>query len=427
MLALLKKISPIQQMVRRAPPYYPAAQHLLRRADSSDTAGRAAISAALEAKLVRAARSAPAYTTLQELSDAPLLTKTEVRAAPDRFRAKTLLPASVGRTSGTSGSSLEVARSPSLVMFEQAMIDWVVAKSGLDFAQARVAVLRADTIKPPEDRAPPYWKISADKRIVTLSAHHLDDTTFPAYADILDAAKCDVLYAYPSVAANLADLSVRARRKLSFRLVLTSSEELPPQTRAKLARVFGGQTIDYYGQAERVAFAWSTTPSEYFFHPIYGKVELLRDASGAIEIAGSCYHNRAQFLLRYKTGDQIVLGRADDLAAIAAGEAPFAGVSGRASDVVYGPEGEVFLGLNHIPRPFDQIEGLQIVQGGPGVVTILVRSENDRSDDLRARILATARQKIGPSVAIDVEFVDAFRRSAAGKVPFVIHDWKPAA
>lgn len=215
--------------------------------------------------------------------------------------------------------------------------------------------------------------------------------------------------------------------QLRFKLVLTSSEELPAQARTKVANAFSARVIDYYGQAERVAFAWSEAPGEYYFHPGYGRVELQRTETGAPEIVGTCFHNRAQFLLRYRTGDQIVLGANDDLSAIARGEASFQGVSGRASDVVYGPAGEVFLGLNHIPRPFDQIEGLQIVQTGPGEVVICVRSEHDRSDALRDQITSVARQKIGPTVKLEVTYVDAFRKSAAGKTPFVIHDWKPSA
>lgn len=427
MLAQLKKISPLQQLMRRAPPYYPAARAFLRRFDQADTNARAAETRRLEAALARAAHGAPAYAGLASLDAAPLLTKAEVRAAPGRWRAKTLLPVSTGRTSGTSGASLEVARSVSLVMFEQAIIDWLVSKAGLDFARAKVAVLRADTIKPPEDRAPPYWKVSADRRIATLSAHHLDDETFPAYADMLDAFAPDILYAYPSMATALAAHAARANRKLRFKLVLTSSEELPAPARAKIAAAFDARVIDYYGQAERVAFAWSEAPGEYYFHPGYGRVELQYAGGGAPEIIGSCFHNRAQFLLRYRTGDQIVLGANQDLDAIARGEASFQGVSGRASDVVYGPSGEVFLGLNHIPRPFDQIEGLQIVQSGPGEVVILVRSEHDRSDALRDQIMSVARQKIGPSVKLEIVYVDGFRKSAAGKTPFVIHDWKPAA
>jgi phenylacetate-CoA ligase len=228
------------------------------------------------------------------------------------------------------------------------------------------------------------------------------------------------------MATALATHAARANRKLRFKLVLTSSEELPAQARAKIANAFDARIIDYYGQAERVAFAWSEAPGEYYFHPGYGRVELQRTETGAPEIIGTCFHNRAQFLLRYRTGDQIVLGANDDLGAIARGEASFQGVSGRASDVVYGPAGEVFLGLNHIPRPFDQIEGLQIVQTGPGEVLINVRSEHDHSDTLRDQIMSAARQKIGPSVKLEVAYVDAFRKSTAGKTPFVIHDWKPS-
>ncbi|MGE0596541.1 MAG: hypothetical protein AB7P07_09245 [Hyphomonadaceae bacterium] len=425
MLTLLKKFTPLQQLARRAPPYYQGGRALLARYERADEAERTRLLDGCERELVTAARAAPAYATLDHLAQAPLLTKSEVRAAPARYRARTLLPVSVARTSGTSGASLEVARSVSLVMFEQAAIDWLVAKSGLDFSRAKIAVLRADTIKPPEDREPPFWTISADRRIVTLSAHHLDVETLPAYAEMLASFEPDILYAYPSAALNLALLAARAKRDIQFKLALTSSEELPPQTRARLTETFRCKSIDYYGQAERVAFAWSTEPERYFFLPAYGRVELPDGASGAPEIVGACFHNRAQFLLRYRTGDHIVLGEGSDRDAILRGDAPFAGVSGRASDVVYGPEGEVFLGLNHIPRPFDQIEALQIIQTGPGAVTILVRSERDRSDALREQVRTVARQKIGPVVALDVEFADALRKSTAGKTPFVIHDWKP--
>ena len=427
MLAQLKKFSPLQQVMRRAPPYYPAARAFLQRFDGASADARAEEISRLETALIHAARGAPAYAELASLDAAPLLAKAEVRAAPARWRAKTLLPISTGRTSGTSGASLEVARSVSLVMFEQAVIDWLVAKAGINFARAKVAVLRADTIKPPEDRAPPYWKVSADRRIATLSAHHLDDETFPAYADMLGAFAPDVLYAYPSMATALATHAARANRKLRFKLVLTSSEELPAHARTRITNAFEARVIDYYGQAERVAFAWSDAPGVYYFHPGYGRVELQPTETGAPEIIGTCFHNRAQFLLRYRTGDQVVTSANADLSAIARGEASFQGVSGRASDVVYGPAGEAFLGLNHIPRPFDQIEGLQIIQTGAGEVVINVRSERDRSDALRDQIMSVARQKIGPSVKLEVAYVDAFRKSAAGKTPFVIHDWKPSA
>src|SRR5690606_40330267 len=99
------------------------------RYDGLSASARADEHHRLETALIAAARGAPAYSGLADLASAPLLTKAEVRANPARYRAKTLLPVSSGRTSGTSGASLEVARSVSLVMFEQAVIDWLVAKA----------------------------------------------------------------------------------------------------------------------------------------------------------------------------------------------------------------------------------------------------------------------------------------------------------
>jgi phenylacetate-coenzyme A ligase PaaK-like adenylate-forming protein len=353
-----------------------------------------------------------------------LLSKGEVRAAPERWRRRGVLLRSVARTSGTSGASLEIVRSLRNVVFEQACIDWVAAKVGVDLANARVVVLRGDQIKPPEDQAPPYWKVSGDGRTLVLSSNHLNASTYAAYAAAIRAFRADVLYAYPSAAGNLARLSEHLSGGLRFPLVLTSSETLPTRDRLMLERVFGAATVDYYGQAERVAFAWSVEPGRYFFLGAYGKVELMAEADSSREVIGTAFANTAQLLLRYRTGDRAQLAPDADLDRVALGLDPFERVSGRLGDVLYGPAGELFVGIDHIPRQFDHIEAMQFVQAEPDRVRVLVQTP-DPSDALRDAVVAAARQKIGPAVALELEFVEQLRRSGAGKVPFVIHHWKP--
>ena len=66
--------------------------------------------------------------------------------------------------------------------------------------------------------------------------------------------------------------------------------------------------------------------------PSYGHVELIADpTTGRQEIVGTPYHNRAQILIRYRTGDYIRTDHQDAaaIAAIAAGRAPFQGIAGR--------------------------------------------------------------------------------------------------
>jgi phenylacetate-CoA ligase len=60
--------------------------------------------------------------------------------------------------------------------------------------------------------------------------------------------------------------------------------------------------LDYYGQAERVAFAYATAPGEYRFLPGYAHVEFEpADSEGGnklYEIVGTSLWNRAMTLIR---------------------------------------------------------------------------------------------------------------------------------
>jgi phenylacetate-coenzyme A ligase PaaK-like adenylate-forming protein len=416
---------PLAQTIARRPPLlYSTARTFLARYEEFDAEERARFEAAHLRRLLAAARGTRAYAGIQRWEDVPPLAKAEVRADPSAWRRRGVLPRSVARTSGTSGASLEIVRSLRNVVFEQACIDWVAAKAGVELSTARVVVLRGDQIKAPEDQAPPFWKASADGRTLVLSSNHLNASTFPAYEAAIREFRADVLYAYPSAAANLARLTERLSGRLRLPLVLTSSETLPIRDRLTLERVFGAATADYYGQAERVAFAWSTEPGRYFFLGAYGAVELPAGEDGSREVVGTAYANTAQLLLRYQTGDRIDLSADADARRVALGLEPFEGVRGRLGDVLYGPDGELFVGVDHIPRRFDQVDAMQFVQAEPDLVRILVQAA-EPSDALREAVTAAARQKIGPVVRLELDFVDGPRKSAAGKAPFVIHEWKP--
>ncbi len=72
-------------------------------------------------------------------------------------------------------------------------------------------------------------------------------------------------------------------------------------------------TLDYYGLSERVCLATSYEPEQYYFHPLYGHVELFRAASdvspggSSAEIDATGFWNRAMPLVRLRTGDSILI------------------------------------------------------------------------------------------------------------------------
>lgn len=362
-----------------------------------------------------------------ELQDWPLLEKERVRDCPEAFLAAPRWRTIPASTSGTTGVPLRVYRSLPSIVAEQAAIDYVLRKQGLDFSTARIAVLRGDNIKDPADRDPPYWRDELQGRKRVFSSNHLSKETLPHFLEALRAFQPDCVYAYPSVLESLCQLLLTSGERIQVDYVVTSSEQPSPTLGALIQQVFQAHWIDYYGLAERTAFAYSSFPDGYYFLPGYGWIELLpREAAPEgvrYEIVATSLWNLAMPLVRYRTGDLVVLptdvGEAQRDAVLWGGH-PFGGVQGRFSDYLVAPDGAVLMGIDHIPRDVQHVARMQVVQEMPSFVRILVIPLPGYSAADEAQIMANARLKIPPTMKIQVEVVEQLERTAQAKAPFVI-------
>jgi phenylacetate-CoA ligase len=361
------------------------------------------------------------------LHDWSLLDKEPLRTCPrDFLRAPAWLtvPAS---TSGTTGLPLKLFRSYASISAEQAAIDWLYFARGYDPRRLRFAVLRGENIKAPSDRTPPFWRWDASGKRLVLSSNHLSADTIEHYYQILAEFAPDCLFAYPSVLESLCQLLLRHEKCLRIPLVVCSSEMLTDSTRPLAQQVLHAELIDYYGQAERVTFAYSFEQGAYYFLPGYAWTELVpvqQEPDGVVyEIVGTSLWNLAMPLVRYRTGDCIKLPASigeSALEAICFGLTPFEKILGRSGDVLIAPDGTVLTGIDHIPRDVDHVVRMQVIQEQPDYVRILVIPDEGFTESDRQQILANARLKIPESMEISVELVESLERTAQAKTPFVI-------
>jgi phenylacetate-CoA ligase len=413
--------------IRRNPLFYPRARDLLQALEQLDLEGRRAWTRARLARALAAAARLPYGRRVggsRDIASWPLLDKNTVRFAPDAFRGDPMFPAARASTGGTSGAPLPLVRSLRSIAFEQACIDRMIALLGADPGRAKIAVLRGDNVKDPSDFRPPHWTFVAGGRRMVLSSNHLNATTVRAYADALEAFAPDVLWAYPTSIEALCVLLERSGRELAIARVLTSSEVLRPEVWSLVTRTLGCELLDYYGQAERVGFAWARTPGEYRFLPGYAHVELVPAADGRREIVGTTFWNAAMPLVRYRTGDLVPLDASwgpAEIEEIALGVRTFSGILGRDSDILISPDGVRLTGIDHFQRDVPHLVRIQVIQESADHVRVLVLATRDFGDEDGARLLANIRKKVPGSMRVDMERTDALERTAQLKAPFVIH------
>ena len=425
-IARLKLLGWSDRIIRRNPLYYPRARELLARFDAlAPPAQREWRRQRLRRLLDAAAhtRYGQRHGGSSFLGDWPLLEKEALRARARDFLTPSGWLGVAAATSGTTGTPLELRRSLGSIAYEQAVLDRIIEWMGVPRA-ARAAVLRGDDVKPLSERQPPYWRLANGGRRLIFSSNHLDRESVGAFIEALRAYAPDVLLAYPTVLASLCSLMLERGESLPIPVTVCSSEVLTAEMSSLAQAVLGTRVLDYYGQAERVGFAWGDPHGGYRFEPTYSvnelrHVESTEDAE-VYELIGTTLWNTAMPLVRYRTGDQFLLARGTSAAAVADGLESFRGIVGRSGDYLISPSGAHLMGIDHIPRSVPHLVRAQFVQESLDEVTLRVIPAPGFDEACRRLLLAHARRKLPPEMRLTIETTAELLRNASGKAPLVV-------
>ena len=422
MFLFLKQIPTAERLIKRNPLFYREFRKLLDEIERSGLDQRRAIVDRLRHRVIRWARALPgygAYDFKRPFAELPLLSKARLQNEAAQFQRHTVMPQLEVSTSGTTGQPLKLKRSIQSMAIEQAMFDWMTAKAGVDFANSKLAILRGDEVKDPNDFNPPYWTEMGERKVV-FSSMHLNSRTFPDYEKKLREFKPDIVMAYPSSLDLLTHLAEAKNTTVGFKLAISSSETLGAGLRERVRVTFGAALLDYYGQTERSCAAYSYADGIYHFISAYALPELLPDAEGRLSIVGTPFWNRAQPLLRYDIGDIAVVPQGGDLERITLGIDPFLGIEGRRSDCLKLADGTRVFGLDRIPSGVSGAASVQIVQVAESAVLMVVVPNARYSEETLAVLRRKFYLKVPQNVDLRIDLRDSPYRLPSGKAPVFI-------
>lgn len=427
---LFKKTDLIDSVLRYNPVFYNPVNKLLRELDSMDRSARLALSDRLTQRTLSWAASLPeGVATHVPLEERPIIEKSDLRDHPERFRTRGLvrIPAA---TSGTTGIPVKLMRSLRCIASEQAFIDDLMGVWSLTFRDARMARLRADNVKPPTDRKPPFGVYRKCGRNLLLSSNHLSPATASWFCEELRRFGPEVLFTHPSSGEALARFMRQRGLTLDIPLVLTSSEMLQPSGRQLMEAAFNAVVIDYYGMAERVVFAAGLAEGAYFFNPAYGRVELapIVDSEAplkhrAYEIIATGFWNEAMPLVRYRSGDRAIVPDSyteADIEDVTLGLKPVVSIQGRDKEHLISPRGEVLVGLTHAAYGVRGLVRMQVVQRVREVIDVNVVVDPRIGGIDEVQLMGNLRDFVPADMQINIHIVDEIERLPSGKTPFVI-------
>jgi len=424
------KGGPLNNLVRRNPLFYGRILKTFETLEQATLEDRKRWTQnRLHATLAKAAKTEYGASTGAgtDIGSWPVLEKISIQNRPEAFMTLPKLFTSPGRTSGSTGTPLRLYRSFYSVTAEQASFDHALAKHGVDNRRARVAFLTGADVKDPNDKKPPFWKFSVGGMKLLLSSNHLTAGSISSYCDILREYNPDYITAYPSSLETMLTLMQDGGERVDVPIIMTYAEVLSPKVRDLARDILGCKILDQYGTAERVVFAWAIQPGRHFFLPGYSYVELEpvgSDEEGDLyELIGTTLWNMAMPLVRYRTGDLLLLPKGlndEELDKIKYGVDPFKCVRGRKVEYLVAPDGSRIFGLYRMLQFSSGIMRAQIIQESRAHVRLLIKPAGRFAEAEKAMFLELVRKKAPDTMKVEIEVTDTFERTMGGKTPFII-------
>jgi phenylacetate-CoA ligase len=209
--------------------------------------------------------------------------------------------------------------------------------------------------------------------------------------------------------------------------VFTSSETLLPIQRETIEAAFSCRVFDFYGHAERVAFATECDRHEgKHLAEEFGFVEVadpdgtpVREGESGY-LVGTSLHNRAMPLFRYRTTDMTAL--LPEACPCGRTLRRIRDVTTKAEDIILTPDGRMISPsvLTHPFKPLTQILRSQIVQERLDEITVKIVASSEFTAADREHLIRELQSRLGSTVSVRIELVSDIPRERSGKYRWVI-------
>lgn len=358
-----------------------------------------------------------------DLAKLPHLTKQDVARSPKSFVSERKSGwVFKGHTSGSTGEPLTIYQDLNAIVREYSFVFRILQWTGFRMGE-RCGWIRGDMIVPAEQQDPPFWRMNWATNMLMMSSYHLSEKNAASYLKALAVFDPTLIQAYPSsitYLANYLQCKGRVYEGRALRAIVTSSETLLPEHKVIVERAFGCQVIDHYGSFERVVLISHCEKGNLHVHSDYGYMELARTPDGDDEVVGTGFNNRVMPLLRYKTGDRIVLDGANKRCPCGRCWPLVKRIEGRQDDYVVTKDGRHITRLGHIFTGIAGIAEGQIVQERTGEVRILAVPIGSNPSDLQDKLQARAFERFGSMMDVRIEIIPQIARGKNGKLRNVL-------
>lgn len=356
----------------------------------------------------------------------PLMTKGEIKASTDAFKASGATKLTRFNTGGSSGEPLIFYLGKRRISADVAAKIRATRWWGVDIGDPEVVIWGSPVELTKQDRI----RELRDQifRTKLLSAFDMTDETMLSYLNFIRQFRPLHVFGYPSSIGLLCDF---ARKKnirlddLGVKVVICTAERLYDHQRELIAECFGARVANSYGARDAGFIANECPEGRLHIADENILVEIVDPAGRPLpagemgEIVVTELESHEFPFLRYRTGDMGVLS--DERCPCGRGLTVLKSVEGRSTDFIVTPEGKVLHGLALIykVRDTEGVESFKIVQENFDRIRLILVVNSRYTPAGEEAIRADWLKRLGEGVAVAVEYVDRIPPEKSGKFRYV--------
>lgn len=363
-----------------------------------------------------------------DLQALPFLTKADIRAHSDALRADDAVGLARFNTGGSSGEPLIFFIGSERVTHDVAAKWRATRWWDVDIGDREIVVWGSPIELGTQDRV--RLLRDALMRTELLPAFEMSDARVDGFIARIRARRPRMLFGYPSAISHIA---LRAETRgvrlddLGVRVVFCTSERLYDHQRELISRLFGCPVANGYGGRDAGFIAHQCphgsmhiTAEDIVVEIIDGEGRVLPPGEAG-EIVVTHLATRDYPFIRYRTGDIGTLS--EEACACGRGLPVLKDIQGRSTDFVVAADGTVLHGLAliYILRDLPQVRAFKIVQESRSLTRVLAVPEaGTATAALTALIVDGFRRRLGATVDVEVDWVDAIPAEKSGKFRYVV-------